>query len=552
VLGTRVGSALLASLVNFTAAFLVVVVALALRPQTRAMLRRIGSWPVPRWTLTAGLGGALIVVAGTFAVETIGVAIFSVAFFAGQIVFGLIVDRLGVGPGGVRRITAVRIQAALVAIAAVVASQIGRPVGEFAVAQIALVVAAGAGFTFQSAFNGRITLATGDPVAATAVNVVVGLTALASIVGVMLATGVVDAAPWPAEPWLYLGGVLGVSIVFALAVATAALGVFRVTLALLAAQLVAAFAVDAIMGSEAPTLGVLIGAVLIVVAVALAMRERLRVAPPAEKGVQMPSLSDIKTRQQATWSSGAYDKIAWFTLPLADRLIDAVDLPAGSKTVDVATGTGHVALAAARRFCDSTGVDYVPALLDVARRRAEAEDLDVTFEEGDAEALRFDDGTFDYVFSAIGVMFTADHAKAASELVRVCRPGGTIGLVNWTPQGFVGDMFRTIAKHVPPPPEAKPPGLWGTEDYLKEILGGGVTLAIDTGSIAMRFLSPEHFADFFIEHYGPTLKAYQSLPDDGKTVLRADLVGVGEKWNRATDGTAIYEFEYIIAIAKKS
>jgi SAM-dependent methyltransferase len=265
----------------------------------------------------------------------------------------------------------------------------------------------------------------------------------------------------------------------------------------------------------------------------------------------MPTLEEIKAKQQVTWSSGAYDKIAWITVPLADTLCDAVDIRPGSKVLDVATGTGHVALAAARRFCETTGVDYVPALIEKARARADAEGLAVAFEEGDAEALRFDDGSFDFVLSAIGVMFTADHPKAASELVRVCKPGGTVGMVNWTPSGMVGDMFRAIAKHVPPPPEAKPPGLWGTEDYLKEILGDGVDLNITPGSVRTYFLSPEHFADFFIENYGPTLKAYESLPEDGRSALRNDYIEVAKKRNSAKDGTAAIDFDYIVAVAKK-
>ncbi|HEX6312864.1 MAG TPA: DMT family transporter [Acidimicrobiia bacterium] len=274
VLGARVGSALLASLVNFAAALTVIAIVLVFRPGTRRRLRLLRSWPVPRWTLTAGLGGALIVVAGALAVETIGVAIFSVAFFAGQISFGVLVDRFGVGPGGRRPVTTVRMQAALVATAAVVVSQVGRPVGEFAPALVALVVAAGAGLAFQSAFNGRIAAATGDAFAATTVNVTVGIAALAAIVTAVAIGGRVDAPNWPAQPWLYAGGLLGVTVVLSLAIATPALGVLWATLVMLAAQLVAAFAVDWVVEHEVPTPGVVVGAFLIVVAAALVGRPR--------------------------------------------------------------------------------------------------------------------------------------------------------------------------------------------------------------------------------------------------------------------------------------
>jgi bacterial/archaeal transporter family-2 protein len=274
VLGERVGSTLLASLVNFAAALVVVAVFLIFRPGTRRRLRQLPSWRVPRWTLSAGLGGALIVVAGAVAVDTIGVAIFSVAFFAGQISFGAVVDRLGVGPGGRRPVTGARLQAAVVAVAAVVVSQIGRPVGEFAPGLVAFVVAAGAALAFQSAFNGRITAATGDAFAATAVNVTVGIAALVAIVAAVSLAGHVDAPHWPAEPWLYAGGFLGVTVVLSLAFVTPVLGVLWATLVMLAAQLIAAFAVDWVVDDETPTAGVIAGAVLIVVAAALVGRRQ--------------------------------------------------------------------------------------------------------------------------------------------------------------------------------------------------------------------------------------------------------------------------------------
>lgn len=279
-LGSRVGSALVASLVNFAVALAVVVVALLLRPATRSTLAQLRTWPVPRWTLTAGLGGAVVVLAGAVAVEEIGVAIFSVAFFAGQISFGLLVDRLGVAPGGNRPITAARIQAMILAIVAVGVAQAGRPVGEFAPALVAFVVVSGAAVAFQSAFNGRIARTTGDPVAATAVNVIVGTAALATIIGVLTVLGRIGPLHWPSEPWLYAGGALGVTIVLSLAIASAALGVLRATVAMLAAQLIAAFVVDWAVLHEAPTPGVIAGAVLIVLAVALVGRRQPVAAPP--------------------------------------------------------------------------------------------------------------------------------------------------------------------------------------------------------------------------------------------------------------------------------
>ena len=277
-LGTRVGSALVASLVNFSVALCFVIVALALRPATRRRLASLRTWPVPRWTLTAGLGGAIVVLAGAVAVETIGVAIFSVAFFAGQISFGLLVDRAGVGPGGKRPVTAARAQAVVIAVAAVVLAQLGRPVGEFAPALVTFVVASGAAVAFQSAFNGRITTAVGDAVAATAVNVAVGTVALTAVVAVLVLGGGIDALHWPSEPWLYAGGALGVTIVLSLAVATAAIGVLRTTIAMLAAQMIGAFVVDWTVEHEAPRAGAVAGALLIVLAAAVVRGGRASVA----------------------------------------------------------------------------------------------------------------------------------------------------------------------------------------------------------------------------------------------------------------------------------
>lgn len=265
------------------------------------------------------------------------------------------------------------------------------------------------------------------------------------------------------------------------------------------------------------------------------------------------ALGEIKKRQQATWSSGDYGKIAWVTVPLAEVLCEAVDLRPGATVLDVATGTGHVALAAARRFCHVTGIDYVPALVQQAGDRAAVEGLPVEFREADAENLPFPDQSFDYVLSAIGVMFTADHEQAARELVRVCRSGGRIGLVNWTPGGFIGELLKVVGRHAPPPPGTLPATRWGSEDTLRELLGAGTRkLTCTTGTVTQRFLSPEHFADFFLTYYGPTLKASERLPEQDRPAFRDDLVAVATGANRASDGTLVCDWEYVVAVADRS
>ena len=266
----------------------------------------------------------------------------------------------------------------------------------------------------------------------------------------------------------------------------------------------------------------------------------------------MPTLEEIKAKQQVTWSSGDYGKIAWITQPLAEVLADAVDLRPGAEVLDVATGTGHVALAAARRFARATGIDYVPALLDVARARGSAEGLDVTFTEADAEGLPFPEASFDYVLSAIGAMFAPNQEKIASELLRVTRPGGTIGMINWRPEGFIGELFRTIGAHVPPPKGLKPAALWGSEERVRELFGEGASsVSFKDGAITLGFLSPEHFADFFVTNYGPTLKASEALVGERKDAFRSDLIDLAARHNRRTDGMVSLEWTYLLVIATK-
>ena len=265
-----------------------------------------------------------------------------------------------------------------------------------------------------------------------------------------------------------------------------------------------------------------------------------------------PDLVALKGVQHQTWSSGDYRSIAWITVPLADELVAAVDLAPGSSVLDVATGTGHVAIAAARAFCPTTGIDYVPSLVETAARRAEAEGLDIAFEVGDAEALPYDDDRFDNVLSAIGTMFTADHQQAADEMVRVCRTGARIGMANWTPSGFVGRMLKTVGRYVTPPAGALPPTRWGDPDVVTELFAGRVDdLRTWTTAVRQRFLGTEHFADFFIANYGPTLKAAGKLDGAQRAAFRADLVALAGEFNLAADGTFVSEWEYLLVSARK-
>ena len=265
-----------------------------------------------------------------------------------------------------------------------------------------------------------------------------------------------------------------------------------------------------------------------------------------------PDLVALKGVQQQTWSSGDYGSIAWITVPLADELVAAVDLAPGSSVLDVATGTGHVAIATARAFCPTTGIDYVPSLVNTAARRAEAEGLDVAFEVGDAEALPYADDGFDYVLSAIGTMFTADHQKAADEMVRVCRPGGRIGMANWTPSGFVGRMLQTVGRHVTPPAGALPPTRWGDPRVIAELFDGQVDdLRTWTTAVRQRFVSTEHFADFFLANYGPTLKAAAKLDEVNRAAFRSNLIALADEFNLAVDGTFVSEWEYLLVSARK-
>ena len=261
-------------------------------------------------------------------------------------------------------------------------------------------------------------------------------------------------------------------------------------------------------------------------------------------------LSAVKDRQRLTWAAADYGTVATLIVPMSERLAEAADLRAGDTVLDVATGSGNAALAAARCGCAVTGLDYVPALLERARERARAERLDITFTEGDAERMPYPDDSFDAVLSCVGVMFTPDQERAAAELVRVCRPGGRIALANWTPTGFVGGMFRTVGKHVPPPAGLKPPGLWGTEQRLEELFAGALSeLRVERRHFVFRFRSADDFVEFFRARYGPVTKAFEALDDAGREHLHADLAALVAAFDRGGGPTVAIPAEYLEVIA---
>jgi ubiquinone/menaquinone biosynthesis C-methylase UbiE len=265
-----------------------------------------------------------------------------------------------------------------------------------------------------------------------------------------------------------------------------------------------------------------------------------------------PDLAAIKQRQQGAWSSGDYAIVGTTLQIVGEQLCEALDLRPGSKVLDVAAGNGNVTLAAARRWCEVTSTDYVPALLERGRERAAAEGLTVDFREADAEALPFTDASFDVVVSTFGVMFTADQDKAAAELLRVCKPGGKIGLANWTPRGFIGQVFKTLGKYLPPPAGTKSPALWGTRERLDEMFGGQASaIAAEPRMFVFRYRSPEHWLDVFKTFYGPMLKAFAALDANAQAGLRNDLLGVVGEFNRANDGSMAVPGEYLEVVVTK-
>jgi SAM-dependent methyltransferase len=262
-------------------------------------------------------------------------------------------------------------------------------------------------------------------------------------------------------------------------------------------------------------------------------------------------IATIKQKQQAAWASGDYAAVGTRLLLVAELLCEAVDLRAGERVLDVACGNGNAALAAARRFCQVTGIDYVPALLERARERAKAEGLEVDFQEADAEALPFGDDSFDAVLSTCGAMFAPDQEQTASELLRVCRPGGRIGMVNWIPDGYVGELFRTIGRYIPPPPGLRPPVQWGSEERLRELFGPQVQISAPRRTLRWRFPSAEDQAEFFATYYGPAHKALAALSPERAAALKADMVQVARSFDMADDDTLVLRQDYLEVVIHK-
>lgn len=274
----------------------------------------------------------------------------------------------------------------------------------------------------------------------------------------------------------------------------------------------------------------------------------------AARPPDLPDLVAIKQRQQATWASGDFAVIGVTLQIVGESLAEAADIRANELVLDIAAGNGNATLAAARRFARVTSTDYVPALLDKGRRRAEAEGLQVDFREADAENLPFPDASFDVAMSTFGVMFAPDQARCASEMLRVVRGGGRIALANWTPEGLIGQLFKTVGAHVPPPPGLKSPALWGTEQYLGELFGDqAASIHASRKIFNFRYASPQHWLQVFRDFYGPVHKAFAALDPAGQRALEDDLLAVIARANIAGTSSLVAPGEYLeVVITKRS
>jgi ubiquinone/menaquinone biosynthesis C-methylase UbiE len=275
-------------------------------------------------------------------------------------------------------------------------------------------------------------------------------------------------------------------------------------------------------------------------------------ATQAARDTAAPDFQAIKQRQQATWASGDFSIIGVTLQIVGESLAEAADVRANERVIDIAAGNGNATLAAARRFAQVTSTDYVPALLEKGRMRAEADGLHVQFQVADAEALPFPDSSFDVALSTFGVIFAPDHAGTAHEMLRVVRDGGRIGMANWTPEGFLGQLFKTIGAHVPPPAGVRSPALWGTEAHLRELFGAGADSIEATRKIFnFRYASAEHWLQVFRDFYGPTHKAFAALEPDGQQALEQDILALLHRFNLAGSASLVVPAEYLEAVITK-
>jgi len=264
-------------------------------------------------------------------------------------------------------------------------------------------------------------------------------------------------------------------------------------------------------------------------------------------------LAAVKTRQQVAWSTGNYAVVGTTLQIVGENLCEALDLRSNARVLDVAAGNGNATLAAARRWCDVTSTDYVAALLESGRARAQAEGLTIQFREADAENLPFADASFDAVMSTFGVMFTPNQDKAASELARVCKPGGRIGLANWTPESFIGQVFKTIGKYIPPAPGVKSPALWGTKARLEELFGKTAReIRTTSREFAFRYRSPAHWIEVFRTFYGPMNKTYGALDAEKQAAFTQDLLALMASRNRSGDSTLVLPSEYLEVVIERN
>jgi SAM-dependent methyltransferase len=267
----------------------------------------------------------------------------------------------------------------------------------------------------------------------------------------------------------------------------------------------------------------------------------------------MVDFAAVTARQQQMWATGDFHRIGVAQPIVGERLVRSMGIRAGERVLDVAAGAGNTALAAARRFADVTATDYVPDLLDRAQLRATAEGLVLHTEVADAQALPYDDGSYDAVTSTFGAMFAPDQERTAAELVRVLRPGGRVGMASWTPEGFVGEMFALGARHVPPPPGVQPPSRWGTEEGLGRLLGGqGLDLRVRQRTAEFVYPSPDFMLDFYRSWFGPTATQFRALDPDGQQRLSTDLLALYAAHNAADDGTVLIRSPYLEVVATKA